>query len=193
MIMESVLRDAIFGVIKKEITIAADVRKLLDRASKSKNHSEKLNSLQQAIRSTETRIKRNSALKSQLFDTFGDELITEQEFKDMKDEYTTEADCLQSELAEHQQNHARLSSAYSKDNKCIALFLKFKNQKVLTKEMLTELIEKIIVHSMDSIEIIWRYKDEYKAICGLVGLADNVICGSVDLAGKTSRERAGGQ
>jgi len=193
MIRESVLVDVLFGVIKKEIATAADVCKLLVKASKSKSHLERLSGLQKAIRNTETRIKRISALKTNLFDTFGDELITEQEFKDMKDEYTTEADNLQSELTEYQQEYEQLSSAYSKDNKRITSFLKFKSQKVLTREMLTELIERIIIHGTDSIEIIWRYEDEYRAICGLVGFADEVICGSVDLADKAHLAKAGGQ
>ena len=99
----------------------------------------------------------------------------------MKDGYTVEADRLQSELAEHQQEYARLSSAYSKDNKRITAFLKFKSQKILTRDMLTELVERIIIHSSDSIEIVWRYEDEYRAVCGLVGLANKAICNSANL------------
>jgi len=202
MIKESVLIDALFGAIKKEIAISVDVRKLLDKASKSKSHLDTLNGLQQTIRNTETRIKRNSALKSRLFDSFGDELITEQEFKDMKDSYTEEADRLQNELAELQQEHTRLSSAYSKDNKRITAFVKFKSQKALTREMLTELVEKIIIHSTDSIEIVWRYEDEYKALCSFVGIngevgltaiSTNNAIDSDDAIVTTDLKKAGGQ
>ena len=54
--------------------------------------------------------------------------------------------------------------------------------------MLTELVEKIIIHSIDSIEIVWRYEDEYKAICGLVGMA-----GMVSTADSINLGKAGGQ
>ena len=173
MIKESILVDVLFGAIKKEISTAADVRKLLDKVSKSKSHMETLNGLQQAIRNTEMRIKRNAALKSRLFDTFGDGLITEQEFKDMKEGYAEESNLLQFELSGHQEEHARVSSAYSKDNERIASFLKFKNPKALTREMLTELVEKIIIHGTDSIEIVWRFEDEYKALCSLADATHN--------------------
>jgi len=166
-ITEKELFDAVFSVIRKEITAAADVRKLLDKVSKSKNHLDNLNRLQKSVRDVNMRINRNVALRNRLFDTFGDGLITEQEFKQMKDDYADEAERLQSELAEFEQEYARLSSVYSKDNERIVSFIKFKKQKALTRNMLTELVEKIIVHGTDSIDIVWRYTDEYNAVCEL--------------------------
>ena len=104
----------------------------------------------------------------------------------MKDNYTEEAEQLQNELEEHRQEYTRFSSAYSKGNKRITAFVKFKNKKALTREMLTELVEKIIIHGTDSIEIVWRYEDEYKALCDLVGMSGNVIIA-------TDLRKAGGQ
>jgi len=128
---------------------------------------DRLNGLQQSIRDMNMRIKRNAALKSRLFDAYGDELITEQEFRRMKDEYSDEAERLQSELERLEQERIRLTSVYSKDNERIASFLKFKSQKALTREMLSELIEKIIIHGDHSIEIFWLFADEYRAACEL--------------------------
>jgi hypothetical protein len=45
--------------------------------------------------------------------------------------------------------------------------LKFRKSKALTREMLTELVEKIIIYSPDSIEVVWRFDDEYKAVCAV--------------------------
>jgi hypothetical protein len=171
-INEAELLDVIFLAVKKEITTAADVQKLLDKVRQSKHHTERLNHLKQSIRAVNMRISRNNALNSRLFDTFADGLLTEQEFRQMKDDYASEATQLHSELAELEREHARLSSAYSKDNERIASFLKFKKQKALTRDMLVELIERIIVHAPDSIEIVWRFADEYRAVCALVKAGD---------------------
>jgi DNA invertase Pin-like site-specific DNA recombinase len=164
-ITEKKLLDIIFAVVQKEINTAADIQKILDKVSKSKIHLDNLNRLQQSIRDANQRISRNSALRSRLFDTFADDLITEQEFIRMKDDYTNEAKRLQFELTKFEAEHARLSSGYTTNNERIASFMKFKKQKALTRNMLTELVDKIIVHSADSIEIIWRYADEYEAVC----------------------------
>jgi hypothetical protein len=157
----------VFEAVKKEIAAAADVQKLLDKVSKSRKHTDRLNGLQQSIRDMNMRIKRNATLKSRLFDAYGDELITEDEFRRMKDEYSEETERLQAELVNLEQEHGRLASAYSKDNERIASFLKFKSRKALTQDMLSELVEKIIVHGSDSIEIFWRFADEYNAACEL--------------------------
>jgi hypothetical protein len=85
----------------------------------------------------------------------------------MKDGYTADAERLQSELEGLEQEYARLSSVFSKDNERIAAFVRFKKQKALTRELITELVEKIIVHGDDSVEIVWRYADEYNAVCEL--------------------------
>ena len=140
---------------------------LLTKVSGSKKHLDRLINLQQSIRSANMSIKRNAALKSRLFDTFADELITEEEFRQMKDKYIAEAERLQTELADFEREHERLSTVFTKDNKRIASFVKFKNQKALTGDMVSELIEKIIMHSADTVEIIWRYADEYNAVCDM--------------------------
>ena len=166
-IKESELLDVIFAVVQKEINVAADVQRLLDKVSKSKNHLDNLNRLQQSIQQANKRISRNFSLRNRLFDTFADALITEQEFRQMKDDYAEEVERLQSEFAELEQEYTHLSSVYSKNNERIKSFLKFKKQNAMTREMLVELVEKIIVYSVDSIEIIWRYADEYNAVCDL--------------------------
>ena len=80
--------EVVFEAVKKEIAAAADVRKLLDKLSKSKRHTDSLNRLQEAIKTATMGIKRNLALKDRLFDAYGDELITKHEFRRLKDEYT---------------------------------------------------------------------------------------------------------
>ena len=166
-IKEAELLNAVFEAVRKEINTAADVRKLLDKVSKSKSHLDNLQRLHKSILDAKMRSKRNSALRSRLFDSFADGLIDEQEFKQMKDGYAEEAELLQSELLGLEMEHARLSLVYTKDNERMALFLKFKQQKALTREMITELVEKIIVHGVDRIEIVWRFVDEYRAVCDM--------------------------
>ena len=87
---EADIFKVIFASVKKEIATAADVQKLLDKLSKSKKHTETLTSLQETVKDMNMRLKRTIALKSRLFDAYGDDLITEQEFKRMKDEYADE-------------------------------------------------------------------------------------------------------
>jgi hypothetical protein len=104
----------IFGVVKKEIAAAADVRKLLDKLSKSKRHTENLTRLQEAIKSANMGVRRNLALKDRLFDAYGDELITEQEYRQMKDEYADEAERLTAEVARLENEYHYQQSVYSK-------------------------------------------------------------------------------
>ena len=173
-IKEDVIVGVIFSVIKKEIAIAADVRKVLEKASKSRSYADNMNRLQAAVRDANMRIKRTNALKTRLFDTFGDGLIAEAEFKEMKDGYAEEAERLQTEVEALEQEQARLSGLFSKDNERIAAFLKFNKQKALTREMFTELVEKIIVNGPDDIEIVWRFADEYRAVLELAKAGDGL-------------------
>ena len=166
-IREADIFKVIFESVKKEIATAADVRKLLTKLSQSKQHTETLTQLQEAAKSAHTRLKRNAALKGRLFDAYGDDLITEQEFKRMKDEYADEAERLSTEIFRLEGEEKHLQSVYNKNNEKVITFLKFRRAKSLTREMLTELIEKIILHSPDRIEIVWRYDDEYKAVIAL--------------------------
>ena len=164
---EKILVDAVFAAVRKEITNAVNVGKMLDKASKSKSHLEKLSQLKKDIGDAKARLKRNSVLKNRLFETFGDGLITEQEFKEQKQHYVDEAAALQSRIDGFIQENTHLSTAYSKDKGRISDFLNFKNQTSPTRGMLVELIEKVIVHGQDRIEIVWKYGDEYEAACGI--------------------------
>lgn len=166
-IKEAEIINIIFEIIKKEIATAANVQKLLDKLSKSKLHTDNLNRLQEAIKAASMGVRRNLALKDKLFDAYGDDLITEQEFRQMKDDYTDEAERLTVEAEKLEAEYQSLQTTYTKDNERIKSFLKFKKAKSLTREMLTELVEKIIVNGSDSYEIVWRFTNEYRAVCAL--------------------------
>ena len=166
-IKEADIINTVFEVIKKEIATAADVQKLLDKLSKSKRHTDNLNRLQEAIRAAKMGVKRNLALKDKLFDAYGDDLITEQEFRQMKDAYVDEADRLTAEAETLEAEYQSLQATHTKKNEHIASFLRFRKAKSLTREMLTELVEKIVVNGIDSYEIVWRFADEYSAVCAL--------------------------
>jgi len=159
--------NVVFEALRKEITTAADVQKLLEKISKSKRHTETLTRLQESVKADNMSVKRNEALKNHLFDAYGDDLITEQEFRQMKDGYISEIERLKAEIVSLEEEYQYRKLVYSKNNERIAAFLKFKKSKSLTREMLTELADKIIVHSPDSIEIIWRFADEYSAVCAV--------------------------
>lgn len=56
-------------------------------------------------------------------------------------------------------------AAHTPENPFLAAFGSFRDEDVLTREMAQALIQRVYVDGDSKIEIVFRYRDEYKELC----------------------------
>lgn len=57
---------------------------------------------------------------------------------------------------------------YTPENLFLQAFNRFQSCDVLTRDMLTALVERIYIDGRDGVEIIFKYRDEYQALSDFI-------------------------
>ena len=91
-------------------------------------------------------------------------LMTEQEYMTLKHRYKAEAEEAE-RLIEALTCQQAAEAAHTPENPFLTAFGSFRNADTLTREMAQALIQRVYVDGGSNIEIVFRYRDEYKELC----------------------------
>ncbi len=107
---------------------------------------------------------RCNGLYDSLYQNYVDKLMTEQEYMTLKRRYKAEAEEAERliDALTRQQSEA---AAHTPENPFLATFGSFRGADTLTREMAQALIQRVYVDGDSNIEIVFRYRDEYKELC----------------------------
>lgn len=157
-----VLEKTVLASIQAMVDIAIsleDTIKMIKKNSKSANSS---SSLESAINSKEEQIKRKKSQSLELYTDLKDGIIEKEEYLLLKDKYKIEIQKLEMELDSLKEQMDSLSSIVTEDNKFIQSFIQYGKIERLTRSMLLELIDEIVIHNDKSIEIHFKLQDIFK-------------------------------
>ena len=109
---------------------------------------------------------RYNGLYDSLYQNYVDQLMTEQEYMTLKRRYKAEAEEAE-RLIETLTCQQAAEAAHTPENPFLAAFGGFRDADAdtLTREMAQALIQRVYVDSDSNIEIVFRYRDEYKELC----------------------------
>lgn len=122
--------------------------------------------LEKELQSIQVAVAQNTGRLSSAFEGYNDKLLSHEDYLDMKQKYTVEAERLlvrQSQLLGQQ---AIYRKTLSPQNTWIRTFQKYKGIKTLTREIVLELIHHITISDYNKYEITWNFKDEFQTLCG---------------------------
>lgn len=105
--------------------------------------------------------RRNAALRSTLFESYCDHTLTEEEYLSMKAGYDREAKELSKELNQFEKEYKRYTYDLSPQNEWIVSLKKYQKEKVLTRNILKELVKSISIFKHHEIGITWNFQDEF--------------------------------
>lgn len=163
-IREDALIPMLMQAIQTQIELAADMDELVRRVNSSHKHRKRTADLQGRLDSAKKALKRYNNLYDSLYQNYVDKLMTEQEYITLKSRYRAEAEEAE-RLIEALTRQQVEESEHTPENRFLTAFGSFKGEDTLTKEMAQALIERVYVDGNSNIEIIFRYRDEYRALC----------------------------
>lgn len=106
----------------------------------------------------EDRIQQKSRIKSRaLFERYSNGVITEAEYLVAKTQYRKE---IEEQLSKLEQRKQAISSSFSLQNQWITAVKEKKSEFVMTRKVITELVQRVWVLEGDRIEIVWNFRDE---------------------------------
>lgn len=163
-IREDELIPVLMTAIQTQIALAADMEALVRRVNNTPKHGKQAADLQGKLEDAKRKLKRYNGLYDSLYQNYVDKLMTEQEYMTLKSRYKAEAEEAE-RLIEALTRQQTEESEHTPENRFLKAFGSFRGEDTLTKEMAHALIERIYVDGQNNVEIIFRYRDEYKALC----------------------------
>lgn len=166
--LKNIREDALFPMllqaIQTQIALAADMEAIVRRVNSSPKYRKQTATLQGRLDAAKRALKRCNGLYDSLYQSYVDQLMTEQEYMTLKRRYKAEAEEAE-RLIEALTRSQAAEAAHTPENPFLAAFGSFRGADVLTKEMAQALIERVYVDGDSNIEIVFRYRDEYKELC----------------------------
>ena len=166
--LKNIREDALFPMllqaIQTQIALAADMEALVRRLNGSPKYKKQTATLQGRLDAAKRALKRCNGLYDSLYQSYVDQLMTEQEYMTLKRRYKAEAEEAE-RLIEALTCRQAAEAAHTPENPFLAAFDSFRDADILTREMAQALIQRVYVDGDNNIEIVFRYRDEYKELC----------------------------
>lgn len=158
---EPELKEAVLLALRVQTDLALDLEKILRRIQGQGSFQKKCRELSEDIARVQKETKRNTSLRSSLFESYCDHTLTEAEYLSMKAEYDRRAQELAAELGQLEAEKKKYTHDLSPQNGWIASLKKYQKEETITRKMAEELIQRITVSGYNEINITWNFQDEF--------------------------------
>ncbi|MCM1560550.1 MAG: recombinase family protein [Butyrivibrio sp.] len=186
-VKEQDIQEAVISSLCLQIEIAADMERMMHRLQKRDRIFGHRKELQDKIISLCQKIKRNTGLRSALYESLCDGTLTKAEYLSLKEEYDQKAGEFETELSGLQKEAKEYEDRFSSWKVWIAslkgycFFLKgensvsdrCQNERVFMQKMTQELVRSIRVSGYNDLEIVWNFQDVFEYMAEMTACAES--------------------
>ena len=165
---EPELLSVLYTAIRKQIALAVDMDRMVSKLNAKEGFCQQQSEVDTEISEMEKKLSRLSMLRSSLYEDYQEKLLDEAEYLFTKAKYEKDVTLLRSRLDELSLQKHRLDTMLTPQNPWITALKKFKKNKAITREMISELIERVEIFSDKSVSICFRYRDEFESLLGFI-------------------------
>lgn len=162
------LLSVLYTAIRKQIDLAVDMDRIVSKLNAKEGFCQHQSEVDAEITETEKKLSRLSMLRSSLYEDYQEKLLDEAEYLFTKAKYEKDVTLLRRRLDELSMQKHRLDTMLTPQNPWLTALKKFKKNKAITGEMISELIERVEIFSDQSVSICFRYRDEFESLLGFI-------------------------
>ena len=167
-IRESVIEEVILKAIQKHIELLVEMDAVLKFIDERSMQKAEIVYLDNQIDDLNTELVKYQRLKSLLYSDYHAEILDYDEYLDLKVMYKTQEKKLNCSIEELLSKKKKIVEGKSGWQRCMKLFLQFRNIQQLDRKILVSLVSRIKVFSNRDIEIYFSYKDEFNEMCSAI-------------------------
>lgn len=166
-IREDKLSEIVLDAIKSQVALAVRMDAVIREINRTPEFCREVEKARSRVANARRTLKRCQSLYDSLYQNYVEGLMDEDEYISLRQRYkeqAAEAERIISALEAEEAN----SKQYTSENLFLQAFTRFQSCDTLTRDMLTALIERVYISGDDTVEIIFKYADEYKTLCDFV-------------------------
>ena len=163
-ISESVLENSVLLILRQYIQVMFDMKNFLSGFSHSDLLRIDLKRLVDRRKAQEDEYRKIVNLKMSLYEDYKKGLICEEDYKDINEQFSLQAEEARNAIDESAQKLETMQMEGSSNQNWINRFLEHKNIEHLTRTIIVELIDSIKVFENKQIEVSFSYGQEYERL-----------------------------
>ena len=164
-IKEEFLEELILQTLQSLIARLVDVKAVIDAARKSKTTNSAKNEYMLALNKAMREQERLQDAQFHLYDDLQSGLIPKAQYLQFQKRYETEIAAQEAKIEQLNQCLIHLKEARQQDDEFIAFFQKYGNIQKLDWDTVNQLIQKVVFHDKQHVDIYFRFADEYERLC----------------------------
>ena len=162
-IYKNKLDGVVEAFLRQQISVYMGCQEQMKKINTSSERTDELNAMKKEIRRIEKKAESITVKSRRLYADFADDILSEEDYLFAKKSYMDEQERLLEVIAEKSHEAEHFEKSYGGDAEMAATYQKHDGFEVLTKEVVKDLIGKIIFHGKGRMEIKLRYEDELQA------------------------------
>ena len=158
------MEQMILAVIKKQMSLFVEAEQVIWRLNRSSMGKGKYAMYQSQIKGCEKQLAQYTEKKAALYQDYAERMISEEDYMIIGQEYSKKADELTLFLTELKKEAEKYSPEYCGSEKWKEKIEKYREQEVLSREMVEALIERITAYQDGRVEIQLQNCDELEIL-----------------------------
>ena len=178
-IKEEYLEELILQTLQSLIARLVDVKAVIDAARKSKTTNSAKNEYMLALNKARREQERLQDAQFHLYDDLQSGLIPKAQYLQFQKRYETEIAAQEAKIEQLNQCLIHLKEARQQDDEFVAFFQKYGSIQKLDWDTVNQLIQKVVFHDKQHVDIYFRFADEYEKLCGIANVIreqETVLC-----------------
>ena len=178
-IKEEYLEELILQTLQSLIARLVDVKAVIDAARQFKTINGAKNEYMLALNKARREQERLRDAQFHLYDDLQSGLIPKAQYLQFQKRYETEIAAQEVKIEQMNQCLIHLKEARQQDDEFVAFFQKYGNIQKLDWDTVNQLIQKVVFHDKQHVDIYFRFADEYEKLCGIANVIheqETVLC-----------------
>lgn len=178
-IKEEYLEELILQTLQSLIARLVDVKAVIDAARQFKTTNGAKNEYMLAINKARREQERLQDAQFHLYDDLQSGLIPKAQYLQFQKRYETEISAQEVKIEQLNQCLIHLKEARQQDDEFVAFFQKYGSIQKLDWDTVNQLIQKVVFHDKQHVDIYFRFADEYEKLCGIANVIheqETVLC-----------------
>ena len=169
------LEQAVLLTVQKMIDTAVDMSELLGKINNNAKRKKESGHLEKTLKTHIGEREKLVTMIADLYPDFKSGIITMDEYKVLKERLNGKLSVLDEKITALNQSVEQFKNGITEENDFIAHFKKYGNIESLTRPLLTELVQEILVHEGGDIDIIFKFRDAYAEVMEYIELNKQLI------------------
>ena len=169
------LEQAVLLTVQNMINTATTMSDLLTQINNNEKRKKESMHIKKALRTQITEREKLVSMITELYPDWKSGVITVDEYQMLKERFNERLRVIDDKIASLKKSVEHFQNGITENNDFVLHFKKYGNIEGLTRPLLTELIEEILVYEGGDIEVVFKFQDAYAQVVEYIELNKQLI------------------